>query len=118
MKPILVAAAMLISTTSFAGEVDVTAVDATKTGDETYRFSVTLSHSDTGWDHYADKWEVVAPDGTVLETRVLAHPHVEEQPFTRSKSGIKIPHTIKSVKVRGHDSVHGFGGKEMTVKVN
>ena len=45
---------------------------------------VTLAHPDTGWDHYADGWEVVTGDGTSLGLRVLAHPHVDEQPFTRS----------------------------------
>ena len=29
-----------------------------------WRFDVTISHPDTGWDHYADGWEVLAPDGT------------------------------------------------------
>lgn len=46
--------------------------------------SVTLRHADTGWDHYADAWEVLAPDGSSLGIRELAHPHVNEQPFTRS----------------------------------
>jgi hypothetical protein len=48
------------------------------------RFDVTLSHPDTGWDHYADGWRVEDQDGNVLGTRVLGHPHVTEQPFTRS----------------------------------
>ena len=82
MKLLLSLLVVLISTSTHAGEVDVTAVKATKSGDGTYRFSVTLRHADTGWDHYANKWDVVAPDGTVLGTRVLAHPHVQEQPFT------------------------------------
>ncbi len=45
---------------------------------------VTLTHPDTGWDHYADGWEVVNEDGASLGLRVLVHPHVNEQPFTRS----------------------------------
>ncbi len=48
------------------------------------QISVTLSHGDTGWDHYADGWQVIGADDTVLGTRVLHHPHVNEQPFTRS----------------------------------
>ncbi|MFT5064884.1 MAG: hypothetical protein ACJAXK_000243 [Yoonia sp.] len=48
------------------------------------RFDVTLSHPDTGWDHYADGWRVEDADGAVLGLRVLGHPHVNEQPFTRS----------------------------------
>ena len=106
------------SSVALAGEADVTKVDIKKTGDRTFTFRVTLAHADTGWDHYADKWEVVAPDGTVLATRILAHPHVNEQPFTRSKSGIKIPEGVDQVTVRGGDSVHGIGGKEMVVEID
>ena len=111
-------AAAVIGSAALAGEVDVTDVKVRKTGDNTYRFDVTLLHADTGWDHYANKWEVVAPDGTVLGTRVLAHPHVEEQPFTRSLGGVKIPDGIKQVIIRGGDSVHDLGGKEMTVALD
>ena len=101
-------------TGAFAGEADVTDVKVTGSG-ERYNFSVTLKHADEGWDHYADKWEVVGPDGTIYGTRVLAHPHVDEQPFTRSLSGVEIPTGISQVTIRAGDSVHGFGGREMKV---
>jgi len=39
------------------------------------------------------------------------------QPFTRSLSGVQIPDGIKQVVVRGHDSVHGYGGKEKRVNL-
>ncbi len=97
-----------------AGEADVIEVAATRMG-ETWRFDVTVRHADTGWDHYADAWEVVAPDGTVLGTRTLFHPHVTEQPFTRSLSGVAIPDGVTEVTIRAHDSVDGYGGAEMTV---
>lgn len=101
-----------------AGEADVVAVEVRKEGGGQYRFDVTLRHADTGWDHYANAWEVVTPDGkTVLGTRTLFHPHVDEQPFTRSLSGVKIPAGVAEVIVRAKDSVHGFGGKEMTVRI-
>jgi hypothetical protein len=87
------------------------------TGKKTYSFDVTVRHTDDGWNHYADKWDVTAPDGTVLGTRTLYHPHVDEQPFTRSLSGVKIPASIKEVTVRAHDSKHGYGGKTFTVAV-
>ena len=99
----------------WAGEVDVVDVRVSKTSSTTYAFDVTVKHADTGWDHYADKWEVVGPDGKVLGTRVLMHPHVNEQPFTRSLSGVKIPPDVKTVTVRAHDKVHGWGGKSMPV---
>ena len=74
-----------------------------------WRFDVTLRHGDTGWDHYADAWSVIGPDGTVLGERFLAHPHVNEQPFTRSLSGVTIPDGVTRIRLRPHDSVHGDG---------
>jgi uncharacterized protein YijF (DUF1287 family) len=99
------------------GEADVVAVEASRAPDGSWRFDVTLRHADSGWDHYADKWEVLSPDSKVLGRRVLAHPHVNEQPFTRSLSGVKIPESIARVRVRAHDSVHGYGGKEVTLEL-
>ncbi len=102
---------------AIAGEADVLEVKMDKRGPDSFWFDVTVKHADTGWDHYADAWDVVAPDGTVLGTRVLAHPHVNEQPFTRSLSGVRIPGEFTWVRVRGHDLVHGLGGREVTLSV-
>jgi len=101
---------------------DVIFVRATSTGEDTWTFHVTVEHPDTGWEDYADGWDVVLPDGTVVKpdaaspfTRLLAHPHENEQPFTRSQSNIIIPANITTVTVRAHDLVDGFGGKEVVV---
>ena len=119
--PLMIALLILVgipaSKGALAGEADVVGVKVTKTGEETFRFDVTVKHADTGWEHYADKWDVVAPDGRVLGTRVLHHPHVEEQPFTRSLSGVKIPASVARVTVRAHDKVDLYGGVEKTVEV-
>jgi hypothetical protein len=113
----LIAAALLclVPAAAPAGEADVIEVEARKSGAGTWRFDVTVRHADTGWDHYADGWDVLAPDGTVLGTRVLAHPHVNEQPFTRSLSGVAIPAGITEIRIRARDSVHEYGGAEVTV---
>ena len=108
---------LLMSTAAFAGEADVIEVEVRRIGGDTYRFDVTVRHADEGWEHFANKWEITAPDGTVLGTRILAHPHVEEQPFTRSLSGVKIPENLAEITVRAHDLVHGYGGKTVEVKV-
>ncbi|MEM7654448.1 MAG: hypothetical protein AAF220_14925, partial [Pseudomonadota bacterium] len=107
----------LIQSAAYAGEADVERVEIRKQSNGTYSFDVTVRHADTGWDHYADGWEVVAPDGTVLGVRTLYHPHVNEQPFTRSLSGVQIPEGVDSVIVRAQDSEHGFGGVEKMVEV-
>ncbi len=119
MRRLLSAAILILCTAAplTAGEADVVAVTVSAQGDGTYRFDVTVRHADEGWDHYADGWEVLAPDGTPLGYRKLLHPHVDEQPFTRSLSAVVIPEEIDEVTVRAHDSVHEWGGVEMTVTV-
>jgi hypothetical protein len=104
---------MVLVQSAFAGEADVVDVQVSGSGGS-YNFSVTVRHADEGWEHFANRWEVVGQDGTVYGTRVLAHPHVDEQPFTRSGS-INIPAGVSTVIVRANDSVHGLGGKEIVV---
>jgi hypothetical protein len=106
-----------LTLTTHAGEADVLKVTFDHKGGGKYTFTVTVKHADAGWDHFADQWDVVAPDGTVLGTRVLLHPHDNEQPFTRSLVGVKIPPGANRVTVRARDSVHGYGGVEVTVNL-
>ncbi len=110
-------AAVPMAAPAQAGEADVVRAEALADGAGAWRFRVTVAHGDSGWDHYADKWDVVAPGGAVLGTRVLLHPHESEQPFTRSLGGVEIPENVAEVTLRAHDSVHGYGGKEVTVKL-
>lgn len=107
---------LLLSTTALAGEADVVDASAEKTAG-TWRFDVTVAHGDEGWDHYADAWRVKGPDGTVYGTRELLHPHVTEQPFTRSLSGVEIPEGVTTVVVEARDSVHGWGGKTLEIEL-
>ena len=85
------------------------------TADSVCRFRVSVRHADEGWDHYANRWEVLTPDGEVLATRVLRHPHVGEQPFTRDLAGVRVPPDLEEVVIRAGDSVHGLGGTERTI---
>lgn len=80
-------------------------------------FWVTVEHADTGWEHYANSFEILKENGTLIKRRILAHPHVEEQPFTRSLDGVKLHKNLKHVIVRARDSVHKYGGKEMKVAI-
>ncbi|MEM1397654.1 MAG: hypothetical protein AAGH38_09440 [Pseudomonadota bacterium] len=109
--------AVFAGTEVLAGDVVVERVTAEKARSGLWTFSVTLRHADDGWDHYADKWEVLSPDKEILATRVLAHPHVNEQPFTRSVRGVEIPDGLTLVYVRGHDSVHGYSSKDFKVEL-
>ena len=99
------------------GCADVIDVVVADEGSNTYRFDVTVRSADTGEEKYADLWEVRAPDGTVLGSRVLTHPHVEEQPFTRSQEGISIPDTVAVVMVVARDTVEGFCGEAFEISI-
>lgn len=96
---------------------DVLKVSIRKAAPGVFRFDVTISSPDTGWKKYANAFRVKTADGHVLGTRVLYHPHVDEQPFTRSLGGVKIKSGIREVMVDARDSVKGWGGKSMRVVV-
>ena len=92
---------------ALADPVQIEDVRAVKTG-ATWTFDVTVRHPDTGWDHYADGWRVLDMDGAELGMRVLHHPHVDEQPFTRSLSGVAIPEGTTQVQIEARCSVDGW----------
>jgi hypothetical protein len=100
-----------------AGEADVVVARATCNAERICLFTVTVRHADTGWRHYADRFEVLDADGAVLGTRVLQHPHVHEQPFTRTLAGVEIPPGVERVTVRAGDSVHAYGGRTAEVEL-
>ena len=96
---------------SSQGSADV--VSATVSGTAgSYQLSVSLRSPDTGCDLYANWWEVVRPDGSLVYRRILAHSHVDEQPFTRS--GGPIPASAdEPLIVRSHLQPGGYGGTEL-----
>ena len=111
-----------VSEESAAANADVEFVRAVRNAGGSWQFQVTVRHPDSGWEDYADGWDVMTPDGQVLKaseddtfTRLLLHPHENEQPFTRSQSGIVVPEGVTVVIVRAHDLVDGFGGREVRV---
>ncbi|MGB3716763.1 MAG: hypothetical protein WA996_20275 [Candidatus Promineifilaceae bacterium] len=104
---------------------DVLHVRATQAKDGSWTFHVTVLHPDTGWEDYADGWDVVTEKGEILKissedtfTRLLLHPHEDEQPFTRNQGGIVVPQDITRLTVRAHDIVDGFGGVEVKVDLS
>ncbi len=108
---------LTISSTGWAGEADVLNAVASEQGAGKWRFDVTIRSSDTGWDYYCDRFEIIGPDDQVLGTRILFHPHVDEQPFTRSLGSVAIAGDIKQVSVRAAMKPGGAGGKVFVLKL-
>ena len=99
---------------SEVSEAPLASVTGVKTsGDNgSYQFQVTLRSPDKGCAQYADWWEVVRGDGTLVYRRVLGHSHVDEQPFTRSGGPVAIT-AEEVVVVRAHMNPGGYGGQAM-----
>ncbi len=96
----------------------VTQVNAVQQANGAWCFYSTVKHNDQGWDHFANEWQVVDLNGNILGVRSLAHPHDDEQPFTRSKCSIQIPKHINKVVVRAKCNLHGYSGQTVTVDLN
>lgn len=93
---------------------DVVGANAVRVGD-TWTISATLSSPYDTPERYADAWRVLGADGTVYGERILAHDHANEQPFTRSQTGIDIPDDVTEVVIEGRDLEYGYGGATYTL---
>ena len=107
---------LLLPQIALADDAVIERAEARASG-ESWTFSVTLSHGDTGWDDYADGWRVVLEDGTELGYRELLHPHVDEQPFTRSLSGVSVPEGTGRVFIEARTNTDGWGAARHPVSL-
>ncbi|WP_170786363.1 hypothetical protein [Ruegeria lacuscaerulensis] len=107
----------LLATPALADDPVIEAVTAKSNGG-TWRFDVTVSHPETGWDDYADGWRVLDMEGKELGLRVLHHPHENEQPFTRSLSGVAIPAGTSQVQVQARTNTDGWAKNTFVVDLN
>ncbi len=96
---------------------DVLEAEVVPSGSGTFDVRVTMSSPYDTPQRYADGWQVLAPDGTVLGEHTLAHDHAGEQPFTRTQNGLEIPQDVDRVTVQGRDQRFGFGGGTATADV-
>lgn len=109
MKATILAALLgILPLLATADTPEIVSVDA-RENNGAWQFDVALRHADTGWQHYANGWGIYTLEGVELGYRVLAHPHVNEQPFTRSLGGVVIAPDITDIIFRPHDLVHGDG---------
>jgi len=88
---------------------DVISVNVTGEAGQ-FSFSVEIMSPDIDCDQYADWWEVIDENGSLVYRRILLHSHAQEQPFIRSGG----PVTIKldqEILVRAHMNNSGYGGR-------
>lgn len=88
-------------------KASIVSVSATGTANN-YTFNVGIKSTETGCDQYANWWEVISDEGELLYRRILAHSHVNEQPFVRSGGIIDISEN-QIVMVRAHMNTSGYG---------
>ncbi len=117
MKLLFIFLTILLVPNIYANNAKVLKVKALCQNSDICSFFVTIKHNDTGWKHYVNKYEILNMKKEIIATRVLHHPHVKEQPFTRSISNVKIPKNLKNVIIRAHDIVHGYEGNEVLVNI-
>ncbi|MDH4093905.1 MAG: hypothetical protein OEV81_03880 [Betaproteobacteria bacterium] len=115
MSKAILMALLLGAQAALAGEADVVDVKVRRSSAGTYDFDITVRSVDKGWDHYADAFEVLGPDGKVLGRRILLHPHETEQPFTRDLYGVRIPAGVTRVTVRARHKPKGYDGATLSV---
>tara|TARA_B100000795_G_scaffold149274_1_gene111812 strand:- start:385 stop:792 length:408 start_codon:yes stop_codon:yes gene_type:complete len=121
MKKItLLASALLLalSHSSKANNISILATAIIHQSHGEYLVNVKLEHRDTGWQHYADEWRIVDSQGNILGSRVLQHPHVNEQPFTRALSNVKLSNELDTVYIEAHDKVHGWTKNRLRIDLS
>jgi len=117
ITPVFLHILLICSVHVLASEADVVNAEVIRGDDGSFTFNVTVQHADEGWNHYADHWLILDKDEQVIAARKLMHPHVNEQPFTRSLSYIQIPDEVTEVTIRAHCSVDNYSGKNMVIKI-
>ena len=115
-KIFIIALSALIPASAIAHEPEVVGAKIEKVG-MLWNIHITIRHDDTGWDHYADGWEILDEQGKSIGFRTLADPRVEEQPFTRSLSGVVIPDGASEIFVVPRCSVHGWNDAPVRIKL-
>ncbi|MCV2893773.1 hypothetical protein [Lentibacter sp. XHP0401] len=115
-KTLTLLAALIVTSGAHADAPIITKVEASRAG-MGWRFDVTLQHPDTGWEHYADGWELIDAAGNQIAYRELMHPHVEEQPFTRSLRNVMLPDGMTKIWVRARCSENGWSEKAFEVSL-
>lgn len=80
-----------------------------------WTLTITITHDDSGWDHYASGVQVLAPDGSVLAQHEIAHPHEAGVPFDEVVTGVHVPAGVDHVMVRARCTLDGWSARTRRV---
>ena len=117
MRILIILLITIFSGACIASDAEIVKVKAELTSAQKYNIVVTVKHADEGWEHYANAWRVYSADGELIGERVLHHPHVKEQPFTRNLLGLRIPNEVTEVRIVAVCSQTGESKKSYTLKL-
>ena len=117
MRILLLFLLIISSSISIASDANIIKASAELTSAQKFNISVTLEHADDGWDHYANAWRVYSVEGELIGERVLHHPHVNEQPFTRTLLGLSVPSNVNEVVIVAVCSTTGESKKSYKLKL-
>ena len=117
MRILIIFLFTIFSGICIASDAEIVKVKAEITSAQKYNISVTVKHADEGWEHYANAWRVYSAEGELIGERVLHHPHVKEQPFTRNLRGLSIPSEVTEVRVVAVCSKTGESKNSYTLKL-
>jgi len=117
MKHLLILALILTALPAVADPPTIEAATA-RPKPMGWQFDVTLTHPDSGWDHYADGWRILDMNGNQLGLRTLHHPHEQEQPFTRSLNRVQIPTGTTHIQIQARCIRDGWNTSTHTIALN
>lgn len=117
MRSLFFVLLIITSSISIASDAKIIKASAELTSAQKFNITVTLEHADEGWDHFANAWRVYSKEGELIGERVLHHPHVKEQPFTRTLLGLSVPSNVKEVVIVAVCSTTGESKKSYTLKL-
>lgn len=115
VKKIVILLLLVAPNNAYANDVTILRADFQRDKAGIWSVDVTLEHADSGWEHYADEWRIVDRDGNVFGSRVLLHPHEDEQPFTRGLMNVALPTEQTILYIEAHDKVHGWSANRLEV---
>ncbi len=76
-----------------------------------------IRHPDSGWDHYASGWQVLAPDGTVLAFAEITHPHLDGEPIQEELTGIQLPQGVDHLMIRVRCTLDGWSARSYRLEL-